>query len=87
MISDDAELQNIVEEYVRDLPGRFVNLAKCLESFAVTSAPGYLIEAISQAHRLRGTGTVFGQPWVSDIAAHVEDNLKAVQNQIRKETS
>jgi hypothetical protein len=82
MNSDEAELQDIIEEYIRDVPGRFQQLATCLKEFDRTAAPGYLTEAISEAHRLRGTGTVFGHPWISEIAGHVEDNLKVVYKQI-----
>lgn len=82
MISEDAEIQEIVDEYVRALPARFQHLSSCLKAFDETAVQTYLSEAISQAHRLRGTGTLFGQAWVSDIAAHVEDNLKAIYKQI-----
>jgi hypothetical protein len=82
MIIEEAELQDIIDEYVRELPHRFQHLVRCLSEFENTAAQTALVEAISQAHRLRGTGKVFGQDWVSDIAGHVEDNLKAVNKEL-----
>jgi HPt (histidine-containing phosphotransfer) domain-containing protein len=69
------DLLQLAAEFVQELPDRIYTLIGSLIG-CEEGLPGAFDEAVSEAHRLRGTGGVFGQPWVSDMAAEIEDTLK-----------
>jgi DNA-binding response OmpR family regulator len=71
----DDELWQLSVEFIEELPNRFFELADSLAG-CLDNRPGAFAEAIRQAHRLRGIGTTFDQPWVTDVCANIEDRLK-----------
>lgn len=75
--TDSGDYWQLAAEYIYELPERIYELVESLTG-CEEGRPGAFDDAIREAHRLRGTGGVFGQAWVSEIAAEIEDTLKSL---------
>lgn len=72
-------MQLLRDEYVENLPKKLEKLAALLED--AQECPDDLSEAISSAHRLRGTAGAYGLGFVGLSAGRIEDLLTEYQSQ------
>lgn len=75
--TESGDFSQLAAEYIYELPERIYELLESLIG-CEEGRPGAFDDAVREAHRLRGTGGVFGQPWVSEFAAEIEDTLKSL---------
>ena len=73
------DVADLVREYRDSLPQRVTELEQLVR--AVPGRASLLPEAITRAHRLRGTAGTYGFPAVSTAAGELEDLLLAVQGE------
>jgi HPt (histidine-containing phosphotransfer) domain-containing protein len=66
----DPDMLEIVREFAAELPARVAKLEECL-------AAGQLRELQTLAHQLKGAGGGYGFPQITELAASLEQSLKA----------
>ena len=70
LLLEDADLRDIVEQFVDGLSGRINELKAAYERLDWDALR-------TLAHRLKGAGGSYGYPELSRIGAHMEENFKA----------
>ena len=70
LYEDDPDMLEIVREFARELPERARVLEECL-------AKGSLSELQRLAHQLKGAGGGYGFAQITEVAARLEQALKA----------
>lgn len=70
LLTEDADLRDIVEEFVNGLPGRIEDLRKTYENLDWTQLK-------TLAHQLKGAGGSYGYPDLSQLAAIMERDFVA----------
>jgi HPt (histidine-containing phosphotransfer) domain-containing protein len=74
----DAALAEMRAEYLEELPAQLAQLAGAMDRAADGAPDGALREAITLAHRLRGTGGSLGFEALSEAGGRIEDALCVV---------
>lgn len=67
---DDPDMLELVQEFAAELPDRIRSLEDTLEG-------GELAELQRLAHQLKGAGGGYGFPRITEVAAALEEALKA----------
>lgn len=70
ILSDDADLRDIVEEFVAGLAGRIEKMSAALQAHD-------LAQLQRLAHQLKGAGGSYGYPEISEVGATIEARLRA----------
>lgn len=68
-LSDCAEMRGLVEEFVRELPGKAAVLSQLLRARQIS-------ELRRLAHQLRGSAGGYGFPSITLVAARVESEAR-----------
>lgn len=68
-LSNDADLAELIELFVQELPERLANLERCLDQ-------GNWPELARFSHQLKGAGGSYGFPQLTPVAAQLEQLAK-----------
>jgi len=70
LLAEDAELRDVVEDFVRVLPDRLAELRRAFEDLDWNQLTTF-------AHRLKGASGSYGYPEISEVAARMESAFRA----------
>jgi len=70
LLVEDAELRDVVEDFVRVLPDRLAELRRAFEDLDWNQLTTF-------THRLKGASGSYGYPEISDVAARMESAFRA----------
>ncbi|MCC7476673.1 MAG: Hpt domain-containing protein [Pirellulales bacterium] len=70
MIPVDMEFQELVMEYLKEMPGRVASLRNAFDSHDMPALQRL-------AHQLKGSAGLYGFPKLGDFAAHLEEQVRA----------
>ncbi len=70
LLAEDAELRDVVEDFVRVLPDRLAELRQAFERLDWN-------QLTTLAHRLKGASGSYGYPEISEVAARMESAFRA----------
>lgn len=73
-LANDPDMQELIQLYIQDIPVR-------LQGIRTAMASGNLNEVRRLSHQLRGASAGFGFAQVGDVAAEVEETIKALHEQ------